>query len=387
MPIYPPPPPPSVSGAPPSSGVRRETPAARPAGPRAARARRARPHGRRRRSPDRRRWRPHLRARDPGQRGSPPHLPARRRLRRLQHRHRHRRPRLHRRHHHRRHGRLLRKLRGRQGHRRLRHHRRRHRRLHRRLRLRHHLHRGRDRLHHHRHARGLGHPDLPARRRGRQRQPRRHHRRRPVERVRQDRGREHRPRRRQGALRRYRGASWTNRANWRFRPAESFTFTGTAGTASNHVGYFEGGGGSTVSPSTFTRGSTTYTVRVIAWRTSLNFFRFGITPNSGSLAGFTLRVGSATSAAFPNPNTFNFSGGTTGYNYLLTGISSNPFTSGSSYSATLSRAADALASNWHGVTLTSGRLTGLNLDNNNLTGAIPAGAVARQAVRAPASST
>ena len=180
------------------------------------------------------------------------------------------------------------------------------------------------------------------------------------------------------------GASWTNRANWRFRPAESFTFTGTAGTASNHVGYFEGEGGSTVSPSTFTLGGTTYTVRVIAWRTSLNFFRFGITPNTGSLAGFTLRVGSATSAAFPNPNTFNFSGGTTGYNYLLTGISSNPFTSGSSYSATLSRAADALASNWHGVTLTSGRLTGLNLDNNNLTGAIPAGAVARQAVRAPA---
>ena len=180
------------------------------------------------------------------------------------------------------------------------------------------------------------------------------------------------------------GASWTNRANWRFRPAESFTFTGTAGTASNHVGYFEGGGGSTVSPSTFTLGGTTYTVRVIAWRNSLNFFRFGITPNSGSLAGFTLRVGSATSAAFPNPNTFNFSGGTTGYNYLLTGISSNPFTSGSAYSATLSRAADALASNWHGVTLTSGRLTGLNLDNNNLTGAIPAGAVAVQAVRSPA---
>ena len=180
------------------------------------------------------------------------------------------------------------------------------------------------------------------------------------------------------------GASWTNRANWRFRPAESFTFTGTAGTASNHIGYNEGGGGSTVSPSTFTRGSTTYTVRVIAWRTSLNFFRFGITPNSGSFAGFTLRVGSATSAAFPNPNTFNFSGGTTGYNYLLTGISSNPFTSGSAYSATLSRAGDALASNWHGVTLTSGRLTGLNLDNNNLTGAIPAGADAVQTARTPA---
>ena len=180
------------------------------------------------------------------------------------------------------------------------------------------------------------------------------------------------------------GASWTNRANWRFRPAESFTFTGTAGTASNHVGYFEGQGSSTVSPSTFTRGSTTYTVRVIAWRTSLNFFRFGITPNSGSFAGFTLRVGSAASAAFPNPSAFNFSGGTTGYNFLLSGIASNPMTSGSAYSATLSRAGDALASNWHGVTLTSGRLTGLNLDNNNLTGAIPAGADAVQTARTPA---
>ena len=170
------------------------------------------------------------------------------------------------------------------------------------------------------------------------------------------------------------GASWTARANWRFRPAESFTFTGTAGTASNRVGYLSGGAGSsTISPGTFSLGGTTYTVHFIAWQTGTfsNIMRFSVSPNSGAanFAGFTMRIGSASSNLPTNPPAANI-GGSTAYNFILDGINANPMTSGSAYSATLSRAADALAASWTGVTLTSGRLTALALDNNNLAGSL-----------------
>ena len=157
------------------------------------------------------------------------------------------------------------------------------------------------------------------------------------------------------------------------------TVAGTAASSGARVGvsYPSGAGsyGSLSSGATFTFKGTTYTVRRIYWSTgSLEAgLHFGVSPQTGgaNFAGVKLRFGMTLTGALSGAPTQGYGQGTANQGYKWRpSLGSSPLTSGSTFSFDL--VLPPQPSPWHGVTVTSGRVTALDLSDNGLAGTIPA---------------
>ena len=153
------------------------------------------------------------------------------------------------------------------------------------------------------------------------------------------------------------------------------TVTGTAGASGARVGVSHPmGSGSygSLSASTFTYRGTAYTVRRIYWSTGSSEagLHFGVSPQTGgaNFAGLKLRFGSTLTGALSGAPTQGYGQGVANQGYKWRpSLASSPLTSGSAFSFDL-----VGTSPWHGVTVTSGRVTALDLSDNGLAGTIPA---------------
>ena len=165
------------------------------------------------------------------------------------------------------------------------------------------------------------------------------------------------------------GSGWTTE-NW----VESIdhTFALTAGAYFNTVGtgYQQANAGSVRSGNPATLGGTEITVYDLLRVHSANRLQFRARPTAAALSFFgsrVLRIGG---------NDFAFSAGTrvtsnpADYNVRWSPAPANLFTDGVDFDAQIVTPAAALASRT-GVTVTSGRVTGLALPANNLTGTLP----------------
>ena len=165
------------------------------------------------------------------------------------------------------------------------------------------------------------------------------------------------------------GSGWTTE-NW----VESIdhTFALTAGAYFNTIGtgYQQANSGSVRSGNPATLGGTEITVYDLLRVHSSNRLQFRARPTAAAASFFgnrVLRIGA---------NDFAFSSGTrvtsnpADYNVRWSPAPANLFTDGVDFDAQIVTPAAALASRT-GVTVTSGRVTGLALPANNLTGTLP----------------
>ncbi len=157
------------------------------------------------------------------------------------------------------------------------------------------------------------------------------------------------------------------------------TVAGTAGSSGARVGVSHPAGagsyGSLSSGATFTFEGTTYTVRRIYWSTGFAEagLHFGVSPQTGgaNFAGVKLRFGMTLTGALSGAPTQGYGQGTANQGYKWRpSLASSPLTSGSTFSFDL--VLPPQPSPWHGVTVTSGRVTALDLSDNGLAGTIPA---------------
>ena len=157
------------------------------------------------------------------------------------------------------------------------------------------------------------------------------------------------------------------------------TVAGTAATSGSRVGvsYPSGAGsyGSLSSGATFTFKGTTYTVRRIYWSTGAAEagLHFGVSPQTGgaNFAGVKLRFGMTLTGALSGAPNQRYGSGAANQGYKWRpSLGSSPLTSGSAFSFDL--VLPPQPSPWHGVTVTSGRITALDLSDNGLAGTIPA---------------
>ena len=173
------------------------------------------------------------------------------------------------------------------------------------------------------------------------------------------------------------GASWTTRTNWLLGVEHTFALTAGADTSGGGVFNFKGyapASGSVRSGGTVTLGGTTYTLQdLLQWDQNLNL-KFSVSPptNAGTnFAGKAIRIGTntftiaASSSGPPNPSRYD--------RRWTSGVPAGLFTDGQDFDAHLLGASGPPDSFWHGVTVdANGRVSGLNLNDNNLAGTLPA---------------
>ena len=170
------------------------------------------------------------------------------------------------------------------------------------------------------------------------------------------------------------GASWTTRTNWLL--GVEHTFALTAGVDGTGAGAFTGyapATGSARSGGMVTLGGQAYTLQdLLQWDQSNNL-KFSVSPatNAGTnFAGKAIRIGTntftiaASSAGPPNPSRYD--------RRWTSGVPAGLFTDGQDFDAHLLGASGPPDSFWHGVTVdANGRVTALNLNDNNLAGTLP----------------
>ena len=175
------------------------------------------------------------------------------------------------------------------------------------------------------------------------------------------------------------GASWTNSANWF---ADSFnverTFLLSGGTTSTRVGYYRSIQGSVRSGGdTFTLSGTTYTLVGFTRRTmdSNTPIQLTVSPqgNAAHFAGLSVRVGTTVLALDDaGQNTYSGGGGGRTFRWITT-PPANAVLNTDYDLELLSTVVAPPANDWHGVTVdANNRVTGLNLNDNNLAGNVPA---------------
>ena len=160
------------------------------------------------------------------------------------------------------------------------------------------------------------------------------------------------------------GASWTDPGGWADLVLETFPITGGTG-AFGSVGYL-GGVGSLRNnhPGTVTLGTTEYTLEQF-YVGSGNVLNSEVSPagQASDFNGLVLRVGTtsvtiSSSTVSGSRRAFEF------FNYMVD-LSGN-------FDLELIRPQTTATGSWGGVTVTSGRVTALDLSGNNLSGPLPA---------------
>ena len=166
------------------------------------------------------------------------------------------------------------------------------------------------------------------------------------------------------------GPSWTAATNWFFNVTHTFALTPEA-LGSAYVGYDGATTGSVRSGGTVTLSGTTYTLEDALRYNRNQELLFSLTPTTDAatnLANLALRIGANTFAVSDAARTRVF------FNDYQVVWADTPvvFTDGEDVDVELGTIT-TLASNWHGVTVNAdGRVTALDLSNNNLAGALPA---------------
>ena len=165
------------------------------------------------------------------------------------------------------------------------------------------------------------------------------------------------------------GSGWTT-TNWVASVAHTFELTAGAYFNTVGTGYQQANSGSVRSGNPATLGGTTITVYDLLRIHSSNRLQFRARPTAAAASFFgnsILRIGA---------NDFAFSAGTrittnpADYTVRWSPAPANLFTDGVDFDAQIIAPAAALASRT-GVTVTSGRVTGLALPGNNLVGTLP----------------
>ena len=161
------------------------------------------------------------------------------------------------------------------------------------------------------------------------------------------------------------GASWTDPGGWADLVLETFPITGGTG-AFGSVGYLAGNTGSLRNshPGTVTLGGTEYTLEQF-YTGSGNVLNIQVSPpgQASHFTGLVLRVGTtsvtiSTSTVSAGRRTFEFT------NYMVD-LNTN-------FDLEFIRPQTTATGSWGGVTVTSGRVTGLDQSGNNLSGPLPA---------------
>ncbi len=175
------------------------------------------------------------------------------------------------------------------------------------------------------------------------------------------------------------GASWTSSANW-FADTVTVerTFQLTGATASTRIGYYRSSLGSVRSGGdTFTLSGTTYTLVGFTRRVtdSNTPIQLTVSPqgNLAHFAGLSVRVGTTVLALDDaSRNTYSGGGGGRTFRWITTPPANAVLNT--DYDLELIRVtANPPANDWHGVTVDANdRVTGLNLNDNNLAGNVPA---------------
>ena len=165
------------------------------------------------------------------------------------------------------------------------------------------------------------------------------------------------------------GDSWTTDTNWFFNVTHTFALTpGALGAA--YAGYDGTLTGSVRSGGTVTLGGTTYTLADALRYNNNQELLFALDPTTNAatnLAGLALRIGANTFAVSDAARTRSF-----GTEYQVVWADTPVlFADGVDVDVELGTIT-TLDSMWHGVTVGSGRVTALDLSNNNLAGALPA---------------
>ena len=165
------------------------------------------------------------------------------------------------------------------------------------------------------------------------------------------------------------GDSWTTDTNWFFNVTHTFALTpGALGAA--YVGYDGTLTGSVRSGGTVTLGGTTYTLADALRYNNNQELLFALDPTTNAatnLAGLALRIGANTFAVSDAARTRSF-----GTEYQVVWADTPVlFADGVDVDVELGTITTP-ASTWHGVTVGSGRVMGLDLSDNNLAGALPA---------------
>ena len=165
------------------------------------------------------------------------------------------------------------------------------------------------------------------------------------------------------------GSGWTT-TNWVASVAHTFELTAGAYFGTVGTGYQQANSGSVRSGTPATLGGTSITLYDLLQVNSNRRLTFRARPTAAALSFFgnsILRIGS---------NDFAFSAGTrvttnpADYTVNWANAPANLFTDGQDFDAQIVAPAAALASRT-GVTVTSGRVTGLALPGNNLVGTLP----------------
>ncbi len=164
------------------------------------------------------------------------------------------------------------------------------------------------------------------------------------------------------------GASWTTSTTWKM-PTTIKTFQLTAGTsAGGSIGYGGTIGSVRAGTATFTLGGTTYTLNQLTRAPSTNNVTLRVSPQ-GTASHFddlALTIGSATlnleDATETTPSGSR--------QFAWSAQSTVTFAAGN-FDPVLA-SLDFRPGDWHGVTVSGGRVTGLALPDNNLVGALPA---------------